>query len=513
VNLARIATMRPMTTTSSSTSRRTFGKTSGKTFGASALVALAAACGDPVGAPAPSSAPPAASAAISASLLATLPADPVERAEVIVNFDDAATTTDAVLAAARSLGVAVRPFKHLSMFGALATAPQVRALAALPGVTGVFANEREPLLMYESVRTIQADAVHRDLGVTGKGVGVAIMDSGVNADNPGLEFGRVVVQNVKFTGDVGKLYCEPADPCLRTGDTYVENLRNTDNSSGHGTHVAGTVAGSGAGSPEGRYAGVAPGAHLVGLAVGEGLSIVNIMVLGAADWIIENKAKYNIQIVNNSWGGTGAFDPNDPINEAMRVLHDRGVTVVFAAGNDGPAQNTMNRRSVAPWVISVAAGCKFGVDDPTNSKASCGDGRAQLLANFSSRGIPATRSSTPTSRRRVSASCRRARPPARRSTRSTRRATRASVRSRPTRWSTTPVRAAPSMAAPHIAGVLALMEEASRNTLTPDAGLAALQATATAMPGYFEWEVGAGYVNALAATKAVLPTTTTTKKK
>jgi serine protease AprX len=363
------------------------------------------------------------------------------------------------------------------------------------------------------VRTIQADAVHRDLGVTGKGVGVAIMDSGVNADNPGLEFGRVVVQNVKFTGDLGKLYCEPTDPCLRNDDTYVENLRNTDNSSGHGTHVAGTVAGSGAGSAENRYAGVAPGAHLVGLAVGEGLSIINIMVLAATDWLIDNKVKYNIQIVNNSWGGTGAFNPNDPINEAMRVLHDKGVTVVFAAGNDGPAQNTMNRRSVAPWVISVAAGCKFGVDDPTNSKASCGDGRAQLLANFSSRGIPgdplqhpditapgvrivSTRSSTGTALNALDASS-------------------------DARLCAIPADAlvnytcasGTSMAAPHIAGVLALMEEASRNTLTPDAGLAALQATATAMPGYFEWEVGAGYVNALAATKAVLPTTTTTKKK
>jgi serine protease AprX len=357
--------------------------------------------------------------------------------------------------------------------------------------------------MYESVRTIQADAVHRDLGVTGKGVGVAIMDSGVNADNPGLEFGTKVVQNVKFTGDLGKLYCEPTDPCLRNDDTYVENLRNTDNSSGHGTHVAGTVAGTGANSEGNRYAGVAPGAHLVGLAVGEGLSIINIMVLAATDWLIDNKAKYNIQIVNNSWGGTGAFDPNDPINEAMRVLHAKGVTVVFAAGNDGPAQNTMNRRSVAPWVISVAAGCKWGVDDPTNSAASCGDGRANMLANFSSRGIPGD----PLQHPDITA------PGVRIVSTRSYTGTALNVLGAPSdaRLCAVPTESlahytcssGTSMAAPHIAGVLALMEEASKGTLTPDAGLAALQGTATAMPGYAEWEVGAGYVNALAAVKRV----------
>src|SRR5207237_8572346 len=69
------------------------------------------------------------------------------------------------------------------------------------------------------------------------------------------------------------------------------------------------------------------------------------------------------------------------------------ITVVFAAGNDGPDQNTLNPYSVAPWVIGVAAGCKLVTPDPTNSAIHCGgqtgQNRAAILADFSSRGVPA----------------------------------------------------------------------------------------------------------------------------
>ncbi|MGQ0714923.1 MAG: S8 family serine peptidase [Gemmatimonadaceae bacterium] len=461
-----------------------------------ALVAVAACSDSPV------AARPGLQSKVAPGLAASLAVTgAAEKLEVIINFDEGVTTSAAVVAAAQNLGAAVRPFKHLSVVGAYITAGQVAALSAIPGVTGVYPNEREPLLLFESVATIKADAVHTQLGITGEGVGIAIMDSGINGLHPDLAFGTKTVQNVKFTGDVANLYCEPTDPCLHA-ELYVENVVNTDNTSGHGTHVAGIAGGNGTASRL-KYKGVAPGADLIGLAVGEGLHIINIMVLAAVDWMIDNRAKYNIQVVNNSWGGRGTFDPNDPVNESMRVAHDAGITVVFAAGNDGPSENTMNRRSVAPWVISVAAGCKFGVFDVTNSQSRCNDGRSHLLADFSSRGIPGDPLQHPDITapgvRIVSA----------RSYTGT--AINALDAPSDARLCGIPVEfvddytcaSGTSMASPHIAGVIALMEQASKGTLTPDQALTALRASATPMPGYGEWEAGAGYVNALAAVKKV----------
>ena len=182
----------------------------------------------------------------------------------------------------------------------------------------------------------------------------------------------------------------PAPKPLKQGvDIFVENLPNSETSVGHGTHVAGITAALGTASG-GYYKGVAPGANLMGVATGDVLFI--FFALAGFDYILEHQKAYNILAVNNSWGTSGAFDRNDPINKASKTVHDHGITVVFAAGNDGPDQNTLNPYSVAPWVIGVAAGCKLVSPDPTNSAIHCddptGQNRAPILADFSSRGKP-----------------------------------------------------------------------------------------------------------------------------
>lgn len=460
------------------------------------LLAAAAACSDleRIAAPGDAALPASVDGALAAQLATLLPE---EEMVAIATFDPAETTSAALSAAVVETGAGVMPFRHLDMVAVLATSSQVASIAALPGVQGVYANESDRLLLRESVASIRADQAWA-AGYTGAGIGVAIMDSGIDGNNPDVAFPSKTVANLKFVTRFSDLTEDDGTP-RPGGELFVENLSNTDNTSGHGTHVAGIVAGTGA-STHGAYRGVAPDARLVGLSVGEGLAIINVSVLQATDWLIENRARYNVQVVNNSWGSNGAFDPNDPINRAMRALYEAGITVVFAAGNEGPGENTLNRRSVAPWVISVAAGCKRGVLDPTNSQSQCGDGRDRVLANFSSRGVPGDAMYRPD-------------------------VTAPGVRIVSTRSGTGVMNAldatadantckigiqnldnytcasGTSMASPHVAGVVALMEQASGGRVTPDQALEILTRTAVPLPGYGAWEVGAGWTDAYAAVR------------
>ena len=441
---------------------------------------------------------------------------PPDAAIYIVNFDDTQTTRDAVTNGILATGAGVVQFNNFSMVAALATPAQLLTLSTLPGLEGVYVNKQlDYYMLHESVPAIRADAVHV-AGITGKGIGVAILDSGIDGlYNPDLTYPTHTVQNIKVLVNVNDLFTfgKDAPKPIRKGATvFVENLPNSETSVGHGTHVAGIVAALGTAS-NGYYTGVAPGANLIGIGTGDVLFI--FFALAGFDYILDHQQQYNIKVVNNSWGTSGPFDPKDPINEATKKVASRGITVVFAAGNDGPGQNTLNPYSVAPWVISVAAGCKIGVVDPTNSASHCmlDDGsnplvptnnepRAHVLADFSSRGIPGDPLYHPD-------------------------ITAPGVHIVSTRASTGSVLNADdanhdvricniallnqpfytcasgtSMAAPHIAGVVALMQEAAGGRLKPDQVRSIMMSTARPLPEYAEWEVGAGFVDAYAAVMA-----------
>lgn len=392
-------------------------------------------------------------------------ASPSQLLETVVTFKQYPTATN--LAAVRATGVQVVAFKALPMVGVRGTASQISSLRGLSDLRSIYYNRQLAYFLHESIPLIGADRVGTELGVTGNGVTVAVIDSGIDGTHPDLPFGQKLMQNVKVGPNL-----------FGVAPIFVENLANTDTTSGHGTHVASTAAGTGA-ALAGKYRGVAVGAKLVGLGAGDGLFILT--ALESFDWVLTHHAQYGIRVISNSWGTNGEFSASDPVNVASKMAYDAGLVVTFAAGNEGPSTNTLNPYCVAPWVICVAAGLKDGT-----------------LADFSSRGIPGDSFYVPTLTAPGGSIV----------------AARAStgllgfgslpgdligIGTEALRYWTA---SGTSMAAPHVSGTVALMLEANP-ALMPDQIKSVLEVTAIPMP-YAEHEVGAGYVNAYAAVSTAL---------
>src|SRR5256886_15874378 len=106
-------------------------------------------------------------------------------------------SSDAMSAAIMNVGSGVIQFKNLDLVAALATPAEITAIGALPGVQGVYANKQltwETAMLHESVPSIRADAVQAS-GITGKGIGIAILDSGIDGlYNPDLHYPDKTVQ-------------------------------------------------------------------------------------------------------------------------------------------------------------------------------------------------------------------------------------------------------------------------------------------------------------------------------
>ncbi|HEX4872114.1 MAG TPA: S8 family serine peptidase, partial [Nevskiaceae bacterium] len=441
-----------------------------------------------------------AAAVIGPSLRAKLgQLDRLEPVQVIVSFKGD-RVTPAQVAALNGMGLNGLHYRHLPIAGVIATRDQIRTLAAREDVRSVWLNDTVQFELEGGTRISGARRVTTDtamlnaegLPYTGKGISVLVNDSGIDATHPDLTFGEKVVQNVLGQTDLTLLLgVGPAmDP--------VEDVPNTDTltASSHGTHVAGIVGGTGAAS-EGRFAGVATGATLVGHAASNGATLINL--IGGFEYAIANKERYNIRVVTNSWGTTSdagtPFDPTDPLNIATKATVDAGMMVVFSAGNSGPSQDIISGNyKKAPWVITVASGTK--------------DGR---LSNFSSRGKPGfgTQSIeidgetfTLTDRPTVIAPGSDIVSTLAKSPDAVSQGLGGGALSvlelEPEHIPFYTIYSGTSMAAPHVAGIIALMLEANP-ALTWREVKAILEQTATSLPGLADWEGGAGYVNAYAA--------------
>jgi serine protease AprX len=185
------------------------------------------------------------------------------------------------------------------------------------------------------VLAINARGVWTQLGVTGRGVTVAVVDSGVAA-HPDLA-GRVVA-SIDFTSANPQVTTTLSDP------------------GGHGTHVAGLIAGDGKASG-GAFTGIAPNAQIVSVRVfdANGNAMLSTVLQGL-QWIVNNRSTYNIRVANLSFGATptGSYR-TDLMATAVEVLTFANVTVVAAAGNGGSGLGTVTTPGYDPFVITVGA--------------------------------------------------------------------------------------------------------------------------------------------------------------
>ena len=360
----------------------------------------------------------------------------------------------------------------LSVGGQVAYVPNssLAALAALPGVQSVSLDRRVYGTIERSAAAVGATWVRERLGFDGAGVGIAIIDSGVANWHDDLGSSRVT----RFADFVN---FQPA-----AYDDY-----------GHGTHVAGIIAGNGHDS-QGRRRGIAPGATLlvekVLDAAGQGY-ISN--VIAAIDYAIANRDALGIRVINLSVAA-GVFESytTDPLTLAAKRAVEAGIVVVSAAGNLGRSpEGAVQRGGVgapgnAPWVITVGASSHNGTVDRSDDTVAAFSSRGPTAIDLEPKpdlvapgvGIESTAEAG-----------------------STLWNTKPLMRL----WGTVPTATEPylslsgtSMAAPIVSATIALMLQANPR-LTPSQVKAILEFTAESRAGYDAMTQGAGFLNARGA--------------
>lgn len=290
---------------------------------------------------------------------------------------------DALVAAVEKVGGAVaREFPIINAISAYLTASQATEIASVSGIqmtedsnvmtmsdvasltTGSGKGKKFAIDTYLSSQT-DANKLH-DFGITGRGITVAVLDSGTLLSG---KQGKPLLKNSMNRSRV--FYKYDAQQGIRT------RLLN-DDQNGHGTHVSGIIASS-LQDDKGNFNGMAPDVYLLSIkafdASGSG-SYTD--VLDGLNYIYQNRKRYRIRVVNLSLGATVQSTYwQDPINQAVMRLWDAGIVVVTSAGNSGSDFGTITVPGNNPYAISVGA-----VSD-SNSEFDFSDDR---LTTFSSKG-------------------------------------------------------------------------------------------------------------------------------
>jgi len=161
--------------------------------------------------------------------------------------------------------------------------------------------------------------------IDGTGITCVVVDTGIDAGHPDLDYGEKTIRNMYLNREDGYVWIEK---------------ENTDFEVGHGTHVAGTVAGNGDASA-GARAGVAPGANLIGLTLIDP-TVADYLI--SLEWVYDNSRPNanpdNIRLATNSWHVEdqphGVYDPENPLTKVIEALaFENNVVSTWSAGNHG----------------------------------------------------------------------------------------------------------------------------------------------------------------------------------
>ena len=241
------------------------------------------------------------------------------------------------------------------------TGDQLDALSSDPSVAHLSGDVRVQRMIATATEATGAPQVWQGIaglrGFTGQGVGVAVIDSGVAGEHVAIR--RHLVEALDLTAKKG---------------TAADRF-------GHGTHVAGIIAGT---DETGDYSGVAPGAHIVSLKVlGPEGSGDTSDVINAIDWAIEHKASHALRIINLSLGRP-VFESyrDDPLCHAVQRAVDAGLVVVAAAGNLG---KTEDGRPIAGAVMAPGS-CPSSLTVGALNTGTTVQRSDDVVATYSSRG-------------------------------------------------------------------------------------------------------------------------------
>jgi serine protease AprX len=375
----------------------------------------------------------------------------------------------------------------------------LQQLAANPRVRRIHHDRPVSGDVARAALTIGSRAVVSLMGYTGAGVGVAVIDSGITNWHDDLRINgygetqpslfNLATLSVQKTGLV-----LPRNQRVADFKDFVNGYTTPYDDWGHGTHVAGIVAGNGY-STLGLREAIAPGAHIIALKAlardGSG-SISN--VIAAIDYAIANKAKFNIRVINMSLSaGVHESYNTDPLTLAAKRAVEAGIVVVASAGNMGraadgsPQYGAIGAPGNAPWVLTVGASSTQGTLTRSDDTVAAYSSRGPTMIDYAAKpdlvapGTGIVSLSNSASRLYTE---------------------KAAFLSDGLLWGLSGkpylTLTGTSMAAPVVAGTVALMLHANP-ALTPNMVKAILQFTAQVDREYDYLSQGAGFLNARAA--------------